>query len=116
MLIARKNYPMKSDIREKDDMYILEINLPGFKKEEIKARVNDGNLIITASKESTEEKETKNYIRRERYAGEYTRSFYVGHYLKQEDVKASYKWGVLKLIIPKEPKDMSSNSGKINIA
>lgn len=115
-MIARKNYPMKSDVREKDNMYVLEVNLPGFKKEDIKAHVDNGNLMISASQEKEEEKNKKNYIRKERYHGEYKRSFYIGHSIKQEDIKATYKWGVLRLEIPKEIEEESKNKGVINIA
>lgn len=116
MLLARKNYPMKSDVRERDDMYILEVNLPGFKKENIKAHVDNGNLIIAASQEKEDEKSKKNYIRKERYHGEYKRSFYIGHNIKQEDIKASYKWGVLRLEIPKEINKDEKSQGTIKIA
>ncbi|MDO5520115.1 MAG: Hsp20/alpha crystallin family protein [bacterium] len=116
MIIARKNYPMKSDVREKDNMYVLEVNLPGFKKEDIKAHVDNGNLIITASQEKETERNKKNYIRKERYSGQYQRSFYIGHSIKQEDIKASYKWGVLKLEIPKENKEAKKNVTQIKIA
>lgn len=116
MLFSRKNYPMKSDVREKEDQYILEINLPGFKKEDIKAYVENGNLIVTASEAKDQEKNKKNYIRKERYSGTYKRSFYVGRNIKQEDIKASYKFGVLKLTIPKEVKNEESSAGSIKIA
>ncbi|MDO5292838.1 MAG: Hsp20/alpha crystallin family protein [bacterium] len=116
MIIARKNYPMKSDVREKEDMYILEINLPGFKKEDIKAHVDNGNLIITASQDKETEKNKKNYIRKERYSGQYQRSFYIGHSVRQEDIKATYKWGVLRLEIPKEIKEQKKAASQIQIA
>lgn len=116
MMFLRKNYPMKSDVREKEDQYILEINLPGFKKEEIKAYVENGNLIVTASQEKEQEKDKKNYIRKERYSGTYQRSFYIGHNVKQKEIKASYKFGVLRLTIPKEVKTGEQSSGAIKIA
>lgn len=115
MMFLRKNYPMKSDLREKEDQYILEVNLPGYKKENIKAYVEGGNLIVTASEEEEQEKTKKNYIRKERYSGTYKRTFYVGHNVKSEEIKASYKFGVLKLVIPKAAIDGVSPTNGITI-
>ena len=98
---------MKTDIKEVDDGYEMEIDLPGFKKEEVKAELKDGYLTISAAKGMNEEhkdKETGKYIRRERFAGACQRSVYVGEHVKQEDVKAEFKHGILKLCIPKEEK------------
>ena len=95
---------MKTDIQEKDNNYILDMDLPGYEKEDIKAQLKDGYLTITAQKNtSNEDKDEKgNYIRRERYCGKCSRSFYVGDYLTQEDVKARYENGVLTIAIPKK--------------
>ena len=96
---------MKTDIKELDNGYELEIDLPGFKKDEIEAKLENGYLTISAAKgldkEEKEEKDGK-YIRKERYSGAMSRSFYVGDELKQEDIKAKYEDGILKLSVPKE--------------
>ena len=95
---------MKTDIKETDNGYELEIDLPGFTKDEIKASLNDGYLTISAAKgldKDEQEKESGRYIRRERYAGACQRSFYVGEAVKQEDIKGEFKHGILKLLVPK---------------
>ena len=95
---------MKTDIKETDSGYELEIDLPGFTKDEIKASLNDGYLTISAAKgldKDEQEKESGRYIRRERYAGACQRSFYVGEAVKQEDIKGEFKHGILKLFVPK---------------
>lgn len=98
------NNIMKSDIYEKDGNYIIEIDLPGFKKEEINVDLDDKYLVVKAIKtESIEEK----YIRKERYYGEYKRSFYVGD-VKENSIKASYNNGMLSLSFPKVEVDKSS--------
>lgn len=94
---------MKTDIREKDDKYILDIDLPGYSKEDIKISVDDGYLTVSAKKEeSKEESEKGSYIKKERYSGECQRSFYIGDNIEAEDVKASFKNGILTLDIPKK--------------
>lgn len=95
---------MKTDIHEKDGSYMVEMELPGYSKEDIKADLKDGYLTITAAREETkEEKDSKgNCIRKERYTGSCNRSFYVGTQVTQEDIKAAFKDGVLRLSIPKE--------------
>ncbi len=96
---------MKTDVKETEDGYQLEMDLPGFTKDEIQAYVENGYLTITASKgldQDEQEKETGRYIRRERYAGACQRSFYVGENITQEDVKGEFKHGILKLTIPKK--------------
>ena len=95
---------MKTDVRETDTSYEVDIDLPGFKKEEISAQLENGYLTVSASKgldKDEKDKEGK-YIRQERYAGAMSRSFYVGDEVKQEDVKAKYEDGILKLTIPKK--------------
>lgn len=94
---------MKTDIKEQDGNYLLDIDLPGYAKEDINAELKNGHLTIVAekSKENDEKDENGNYLRRERYYGSCKRSFYVGENVKQEDIKASFKDGVLKLQIPK---------------
>ena len=96
---------MKTDIKEHKDGYELEIDLPGFHKDEIQAELKDGYLTISAAKQlnqDEEEKESGKYIRRERYSGSCQRSFYVGDEITQEDIKAEFKHGILKLFVPKK--------------
>ena len=94
---------MKTDIIENDNSYLLNIDLPGYDKSDIKISVEDGYLTINAKKEeSKEEKNEGNFIRRERYSGECSRSFYIGEELEAEDIKASFKNGILSLDIPKQ--------------
>ncbi|QJA09658.1 Hsp20/alpha crystallin family protein [Romboutsia sp. CE17] len=94
---------MKTDIQEQGDNYIIDMDLPGFKKEDIKISLENRYLIVNASKnESNEENNAeKNYIHRERYTGQCSRSFYVGDTVKEEDIKAAYNNGILQLIVPK---------------
>lgn len=97
---------MLTDIKESDKGYELEMDLPGFKKDEIKASVENGYLTISAARgldEDEKDKKSGKYIRRERYAGACERSFYVGEGISQDDIKASFQHGILKLFIPKEP-------------
>ena len=96
---------MKNDIKEQEDGYELEMDLPGFTKDEITAELKDGYLTISASKgldKDEQEKETGKYIRRERYAGACQRSFYVGEDITEQDIKAEFKHGILKLFVPKK--------------
>lgn len=96
---------MKTDIKELDNGYELEIDLPGFKKDEIKAELNNGYLTVSAAKgldEDEQDKKTGKYIRRERYAGACQRSYYVGEDVTEEDVKASFEHGILTLFVPKK--------------
>ena len=95
---------MKTDIHEKNGNYMIEMELPGYMKEDIKADLKDGYLTITASKNETkEEKDSKgNCIRKERYTGTCNRSFYVGEQVTQDDIHASFKDGILSLQVPKD--------------
>ena len=100
-----KNAPrmMKTDVKETDSGYELDVDLPGFKKEEIKLALENGYLTISTEK-SLENKEEKKgrVLRQERYAGTMSRSFYVGEHVTEEDIKAKYENGVLSLNIPKK--------------
>ena len=96
---------MKTDIKEMDNGYELIIDLPGFKKDEIKVSLDNGYLSIAAAKgldKDEQEKDTGKYIRRERYAGSCERSFYVGEDMTEEDIKGEFKHGILKLFVPKK--------------
>ena len=97
---------MKTDIRETEGSYELDVDLPGFKKDEIKASLETGYLTISAAKGLDKDEKDKDgkYIRQERYAGAMSRSFYVGDEVTQEDIKAKYEDGILKLSIPKKEK------------
>ena len=108
---------MNTDIRETDDGYEMEIDLPGFKKEDVTVELDQGYLTISASRgidkneaESEEQLKKGNYIRRERYSGSCQRSFYVGDTVTNEDIKASFEHGILKLSIPKKaPEQVKAN-------
>ena len=94
---------MKTDIKEKKDKYLIDIDLPGYEKENIKVNVEDGYLTIHATTDSNnEEKEEGKFVRKERYIGSCSRTFYVGTSVENNDVKASFKNGTLRLEIPKK--------------
>ena len=96
---------MKTDIREHDEGYEVDIDLPGFKKDEISIELENGYLTVSAAKGLDKDAEDKKgkYIRKERYAGAMQRSFYVGENLTDEDIKAKYENGILRLSVPKKP-------------
>lgn len=95
---------MKTDVRETDDSYEIDIDLPGFKKENISVRLDNGYLTIRAAKELDKEKGDKEskYIRRERYSGSCSRSFFVGEGVTQEEIRARFEDGILRLTVPKK--------------
>ncbi len=95
---------MKTDIKEMDDRFELDIDLPGFKKEDVHAELKDGYLTIGAQNSSSndEKNEDGKYIRRERFYGSCSRSFYVGEDITEEDIKARFDNGILKVIVPKK--------------
>ena len=95
---------MKTDIKEKKDKYIIDIDLPGYEKEDIKMEISDGYLTVHASvnKEVDDEKEKGKYVRKVRYVGERSRSFYVGENVKEEEIKAKFKNGTLTIEVPKK--------------
>ncbi len=100
----RANNLMKTDIQELSDGYKVEVDLPGFKKDEVTVQLEDGYLTISAAKGLEKEKKDEKsgrYIRRERYAGACKRSFYVGDAVTETDIKAEFKHGILTLSIPK---------------
>ena len=98
-----ENGLMKTDIKENDDSYSIVVDLPGYSKDNIKVEVEDGYLTIhaTINNENEETKKGK-FVRRERYFGECSRSFYVGDSVETTDVKAAFKNGILSLEIPKK--------------
>ena len=95
---------MRTDVKETDGGYELDVDLPGYKKEDIKAELKDGTLTISASTNTEKEDKEKDgkFIRRERFSGSCSRSFYVGENLDQEDIKAKFENGILKLFVPKK--------------
>ena len=107
---------MKTDIKENDSQYILDIDLPGFKKDEVQIELNNGYLTVSAAKGLDKDEQDKDgrYIRRERYSGQVARSFYVGD-LKPEDISAKYEDGILKLSLPKEVQRQMPSSNRIAI-
>ena len=107
---VNSNNLMKTDIRDTDKTYELDIDLPGFKKEDIKAELKDGYLTINASTSRDNDEDGK-YIRRERFAGSCTRTFYVGDGVAEEDIKAKFEDGILKLSVQKrdEQKTVDEN-------
>ena len=107
---------MKTDIREHDSGYEVDVDLPGFKKDEINVELENGYLTVSAAKglDKDEKDDKGRYIRRERYAGAMQRSFYVGDTLTQEDIKAKYENGILSISVPK--KDVQAVETKKTIA
>ena len=108
---------MKTDVKETDAGYEVDIDLPGFKKDEISAKLDDGYLTISASKGLDKDEKNKEgkYIRKERYAGAMSRSFYVGGDVTEEDIKAKYEDGILRLSIPKKEAKAVENKKYIAI-
>ena len=96
---------MKTDIKETEGGYELEMDLPGFTKDEIKVSLENGYMTISAAKgldKDEQDKKSGRYIRKERYAGSCERSFYVGEDITEADIKAEFKHGILKLFVPKK--------------
>ena len=106
--VMRYNTPanniMKTDIKDTKEGYELDIEIPGYNKEDVSAELKDGYMTISASTKSDEGEKDENgkYIRRERYYGSCSRSFYVGEAITQEDIKARFENGILKLFVPKK--------------
>ena len=100
---AKENKIMKTDLKEKDGKYLLEIDVPGYDKEDIKIELKDGYLVVTAEKDEEKEDKHAKYLKRERFSGMCSRSYYVGENITEEDIKASFKNGILTIEFPKEP-------------
>ncbi|MDD7739228.1 MAG: Hsp20/alpha crystallin family protein [Fusicatenibacter sp.] len=108
---------MKTDVREKDNVYEVDVDLPGFKKEDIQMELEKGYLTIRAAKgldKDTKDKDGK-YIRRERYSGNVSRSFYVGEKVQKEDIHPKFENGILSFTLPKEKKAVEEKSNYIAI-
>lgn len=130
---GKANHIMCTDIKEKDGAYELDMDLPGFTKDEIKITLDNGYLNISATKcsdrskkdrddmDDKEDRKDKNeacckYIRRERYCGSCKRTFYVGEHVKDDDIKAEFKHGILTITIPKmEDREMETEQKLIKI-
>lgn len=95
---------MQTDVVEQENQYEITMNLPGFKKEDVQGELKDGYLLVTANTSSSNDEQDKEgkYIRRERYSGTCSRSFYVGDAVTQDDIKAKFEDGVLKISVPKK--------------
>lgn len=106
-VFSDKIVKMQTDIREKEDGYILDIDLAGFNKEDINISVEDGYMIIEAQYNESSDEEYEEYIRKERHLKTCSRSFYVGD-VSEDEIQASYNNGVLKIFIPKENEKISS--------
>ena len=106
--VARYSVPtaavMRTDVKENEAGYELDIDLPGYKKEDVQAQLKDGYLTITASTKTNDDQkdDSGKYIRRERYYGTCSRSFYVGDDIEQDDIKAKFEDGILKVAVPKK--------------
>ena len=108
---------MKTDVKETEDSFEIDIDLPGFKKENVTARLENGYLTIQASKGLDKDKEDKEgkYIRRERYAGSCSRSFYIGEGVTQDEIRARFEDGILRLTVPKKDKKQVEENKYISI-
>lgn len=108
---------MKTDVRETEDSYEVDIDLPGFKKDEVNLELNDGYLTISAAKGLDRDKKDKHgrYIRQERYAGACSRSFYVGDDMEPSEVSAKFEDGILKVSLPKKEQKQLPKSNRIAI-
>lgn len=112
---AQADQLMRTDIKETEDQYLLTIDLPGFKKENIQVTVENDCLTIAAHADAEKQENTR-YLRRERYAGSLKRAFYVGEGVEQGDIKAQFQNGVLRLTIPKQkPQEVVEESKYISI-
>ncbi|MDO4200116.1 MAG: Hsp20/alpha crystallin family protein [Clostridia bacterium] len=110
---------MNTDVMEKDGNIELIMDLPGVSKENIEIKLEEGNLIISAStsgsKSTEEQSDTRNYIRKERHSGKYTRSFFIGENITTDDIKAKFENGTLSLTFPKDKPDEEPKSNIVNI-
>lgn len=109
---------MKTDVRETESTYEVDVDLPGFKKDEIHVDFKDGYLTVSARKEvdkDEKEKESGRMIRQERYSGNLERSFYVGDGVTAEEITASFENGVLRLSVPKKAKEVKKPVTSIEV-
>ena len=104
LFTRRDNSLMKTDIKETSDHYIIDMDLPGFDKENIHLSLNNGYLEIKANVSKNNDSSEEKYVRQERFYGECSRSFYVGDDVDEEDINAQFKNGILKIEISKKEK------------
>lgn len=107
---------MKTDIRKEDGLYLMEMDLPGYEKEDIKIELHEGYLTVSAEHKSEEEKKDNGYIMKERHFGSCSRSFFVGKAVRDEDIQAAYKDGILHLSMPSEQSLPENQPKRIAIA
>ena len=113
LFLRRDHGLMKTDIKETDDKFIIEMDLPGYNKENIELSLNDGYLEVTAKVEKENNNtEKERYVRKERFYGECSRNFYVGDEVTEEDIEAEFKDGILKIDIPKKEEEEDDNLPK----
>ena len=91
------------NVKEKDGNYVLEIDVPGYDKEDIQIELQDGYITVTATRNEEKEDKSSKYLKRERFSGMCSRSYYAGENIKEEDIKANFKNGILTVEFPKEP-------------
>ena len=103
---------MQTDIKESDTEYEIIMNLPGFKKENVKGELKDGYLVVTATNAEDDTDKNVKYLCRERYSGGCSRSFYVGEKITQQDIKARFENGVLTFIVPRIDKTARAKETK----
>lgn len=107
----KQNSLMRTDVKEMKDKYEIKVDLPGYEKENINLSLNNGYLEITAKMNKEENDEEEKYVRRERFVGECSRSFFVGDDITEEDINAEFKNGILKIDVPK--KDSTEDQNEI---
>ena len=110
-----KHGMMSTDIKETKDAYLIEMDLPGFTKDNINLSLKNGYLEISAKQEKDEEENEEKYVRRERFYGECSRNFYVGDNIKEEDIDAEFKNGILMINVPKKEEEDKSEIKQIEI-
>lgn len=108
----KQNSLMKTDVKEKKDKYEIKIDMPGFEKKDIKLSLKNGYLEISAKTSKEDNEKEEKYIRRERFFGECSRSFYVGEDITEEDIDAEFKNGILKIDVPKKEKEEDQKETK----
>ena len=108
----KQNSLMKTDVKELSDKYEVKIDLPGYEKENINLSLNNGYLEISAKMDKEDNEEEEKYVRRERFVGECSRSFYVGDDVTEEDIDAEFKNGILKIDIPKKENNQDQKENK----
>lgn len=106
---------MKTDIKETDKGYELHVELPGFKKDDIQAEIKDGYLTVNAETHNESEDSEGTYLRKERFSGKCSRSFYVGEEIAEDDITATFEDGILKLFVPKQQQPKIEEGKKISI-